>query len=423
MTRQSPLLWFLIIMVGLPLIFYGCKKKANPFEADSDLGNNPPADNLVTVTITPTADSIAVDTLFIITFSDFMNKGSVETAGNITVLNVANNNSVAINVEYEVETRKAYVSPADSFPDDTGLLLTITRNVINRSGISIDGDVDGVDDGMPYDERKAKFYTGGGVALFDRTRISPPTIDDVDPDTEGDVPLNTTFTVEFDEGVNPMDVTTLIAQNFSLFETFNPGNTVPLEVVNTGDDFIELRRLGGTDLTVATQYTFRLLGGTIKAMPDTTGNTTSYLLNLDTDDDGPEANEPDFEFDFITEENSADGTPPWVSGPPPDPVFGPDFSVTFSEAMDIATFTSNNIRVFRTVGMVPLTGSIIPFTDKTGFRFTLENALPGTNYTLFISSQVRDDSPAKWQLDEPPPSGNGVGGEETDDFTDTFDYF
>ena len=234
--------------------------------------------------------------------------------------------------------------------------------------------------------------------------------------------MNTTFQVGFSPGVNPMDTLTLTPSNFSLFEA-STGNTITLELVNRNGFQVVLQPQGGAPLDSATQYTFRILGGSrIKAMPDTTGGAINdYLLILDTDGDGPEANEPNIDINFVTDGDTLnDAEAPTVTSWPSGLITGPDFSVTFSEEMDTGTFTSTNIRVYRTIDMASLTGSIVPFSDKKGFRFTLENAVPGIGYTLFISRRVTDDSPNRWKLDN---DGNGVGGEVTDDFTSFFTYF
>jgi hypothetical protein len=155
-------------------------------------------------------------------------------------------------------------------------------------------------------------------------------------------------------------------------------------------------------LSFGHRYAFTILESTVKGKAP--ANTPSYLLNLDTDNDGPEAAEPSLTSYFLCDtvappEVEADGIPGGVE-------------FDFTKVMDPATLTTENIRVFDGTGYVP--GSLVVTNDAPGYltRVYYYFSRPSDgNLRVFVSRAVK--SRVGVQLDG---SGNGIGGEPWDDF-------
>ena len=195
-----------------------------------------------------------------------------------------------------------------------------------------------------------------------------------------------------------MDTTTLVLPNFRLVR--DDGAPVTLTRFSVSPYYVTFMPAAG--LSFGHRYTFTILESTVKGKAP--ANTPAYLLNLDTDYDGPEAAEPGLTSYFLCDTVA----PPEVDASEiPD---GVEFD--FTKGMDAATLTLENIRVFDSTGYVP--GSLVVTNDAPGYltRVYYYFSRPSAgSLRAFVSRAVR--SLAGVQLDG---SCNGIGGERWDDF-------
>lgn len=385
------------------LFTYGCKKGENPLDAKPNESNTSEAGNLATVQRVDPADRGELTNLYgqvEIEFADFMQENTIDAS--VTVLNTATNTEVTIDpVVYDPAHRLAFVTVPE-WSDDAAFLLRITTGAQNLAGQPIDGDGDNEADGTPYDDFLTTFYTGTGFPAL--ARIAPPWISDHSPGTTGGVGRNTQFTVNFANG--PMDSMTLTGTNFHLVKTAT-GAAVSIERLGFTGNSVTFRLPPPNLLDWGTRYTFTVDGGAVKAFPDTTGEDT-YLLVLDTDRDGPEENEPDYAWDFVTVDTtgSSEGSPPQVVSVNE---FADYLAIRFGgdpdERMEMTTFTQGNIRAFDGDGYIP--GTFHNDLDSLGLRYFYNRTTTGMGtVSLFVSMQVSD-------IDDNLLDGNanGVGGE------------
>lgn len=406
--KRTLALWALISVVVVSVGVFSCKKAENLLEANPDESNTAQAGNL------PTAESIIpangdeltnLNGRVEIVFSDFMDPNTIEKA-NIRILNTATNMDVTDHVvSYDPLHRMAFVRPPQ-WPDSAAFIIRVTTGAENLAGKPIDGDGDNIEDDSPYDDFLSTFYTGNGLAALGR--ISPPTIPGHSPGIEGNVARNTQFTVNFANG--PMDSATLDTVSFHLTKTAT-GVAIDIERVGFTANSVTFGLPLPNLLDWGTMYTFSIDGGQVKAFPDTTGEDT-YLLILDTDGDGPEENEPDYSWDFVTQDTtgSSQGSPPQVVNVVPDPDhLHIHFGLLPDERMDMTTFTPSNIRAFDNDGYIP--AHFHNDLDSLGLRYFYNRATSGT-ISLFVSMHVQDVDGNLLDGD-----GDGVGGEPgQDDF-------
>jgi len=409
---KKTMMIIVIIAIALMLIF-GCGKEDNPFDPNRGGYNDTPQENLSFIDITaldPGIDGEIVDVdpstgEIIIYFLDFMDASTVNTS-NIIVRDTTNGTSITgATLTYYPEIKKAVFR--GTFSDNAVFVVTLKSDLKNNAGIQLDGNDNGLIDGSPYDDYRYRLYTGtGNVGDVDFVH---PEIDSVIPGTTNGVDTLPTITVRFTD--SDIDTTTLTLSNFNLMKTSNQV-AVSCTLLTAASNYIIFQPRSKLD--EATQYTVTV---NCASVFDTCGNV---LLGFVGENDGWVANIPDYTWDFITEaiDTLLDGEPPQVSVAY---VSGEELVVRFDDDMDTSTFTTTNIKVFNNATKQNLVGSIINEYDGKGFRYTLENAVRGTLYKLWVSKDVKEAAPGNWYLDgNIPPNPNGVGGEWNDNYEKTF---
>ncbi|MCK4396386.1 hypothetical protein KAW96_07290 [candidate division WOR-3 bacterium] len=409
---KKTMMIIVIIAIALMLIF-GCGKEDNPFDPNRGGYNDTPQENLSFIDITalnPGIDGEIVDVdpstgEIIIYFLDFMDASTVNTS-NIIVRDTTNGTSITgATLTYYPEIKKAVFR--GTFSDDAVFVVTLKSDLRNNAGIQLDGNDNGLIDGSPYDDYRYRLYTGtGNVGDVDFVH---PEIDWVSPGIENSVSLTPIITVIFTPG--DVDTNDLTLSNFGLMRTSSEV-AVTCSLVGRTPGILLFQPTDSLD--EAEQYTVTVNCANVF---DEDGNV---LLGFVGENDGWVANIPDYTWDFITEaiDTLLDGEPPQVSVAY---VSGEELVVRFDDDMDTSTFTTTNIKVFNNATKQNLVGSIINEYDGKGFRYTLENAVSGTLYKLWVSKDVKEAAPGNWYLDgNIPPNPNGVGGEWNDDYEKTF---
>lgn len=389
----------------IPLILlavYGCKKLANPLNPDTNLPLGTGAGNLPTVAqVEPSSrdelvDDQPSDTLIqatvVVTFSDYMDPDSVVKSAKVT--NTSTGQVVTgLDVNYDADARRLYIRHL-AWTANSAFLLTLSSSLArNRWGTPLDGNRNGKADGSPYDDALTTFYTQGSSSNS-CVPTRPPTIDYIDPDTVRMADTLIAIAVWF---TSEMDTTTLVLSNFRLLR--DDGAPVTLTRFSVSPYYVTFMPAAG--LSFGHRYTFTILESTVRGKAP--ANTPAYLLNLDTDKDGPEAAEAGLTSYFLCDT---------VAPPEVDGRGGSNgFEFDFTKVMDAATLTLENIRVFDSTGYVP--GSLVVTSDAPGglTRVYYYFSRPSDgNLRVFVSRATKARSGA--QLDG---SGNGIGGEPWDD--------
>ncbi len=385
------------------LVVYGCKKLANPLNPDTNLPLGTGAGNLPTVAQVEPAyrdellDDQPVDTpiqaTVVVTFSDYMDSTAV--ASSVTVLNTSTGHVVTgLVVSYDADARKLYIRHS-AWAANSAYLLTLSSSLAkNRWGTSLDGNRNGKADGSPYDDALTTFYTRGSSSNS-CVPTWPPAIEEIDPDTIRMTDTLIAIAVWF---TSEMDTTTLVLSNFRLVR--DDGVPVTLTTFSVSPHYVTFMPTAG--LSFGHRYTFTILESTVKGKAP--ANTPAYLLNLDTDKDGPEAAEPGLTSYFLCD----------TVAPPEVEVghYADRVEFDFTKVMDATTLTPENIRVFDGTGYV--LGSLVVTNDAPGnnTRVYYYFSRPSDgSLKAFASRAVK--SLVGVQLDG---SGNGIGGEPWDDF-------
>lgn len=404
---KKTLMIFVILTITLMLIF-GCGKEDNPFDPNRGGYNDTPQENLSIigalnpddggeiVDINPSTSEIEAE--IIIYFEDFMDASTVNTS-NIIVTDTTNGTAITgALLTYYPEIKKVVFR--GTFSDDAVFVVTLKSDLKNQASIQLDGNENGLIDGSPYDDYRYRLYTGtGNVGDVD---FGHPEINSVSPGITNGVVLLPTITVVFTD--SDIDTTTLTLNNFTLMNTSSEV-FVSCTLLAVASNAIIFQPEDSLDQ--AEQYTVIV---NCASVSDTCGNV---LLGFVGENDGWIANIPDYTWDFITEaiDPDYDGTPPHISVVY---VAGEELVVRFDDDMDTSTFTTTNIKVFNDATKQNLVGSIINEYDGKGFRYTLENAISGMTYRLWVSKDVREAAPGNWYHDG---NNNNVGG-EWDDYDD-----
>jgi hypothetical protein len=329
----------------------------------------------------------------VVTFSDYMDPDSVVRSAVVTNTNTGQVVTGLV-VSYAADARKLYLRHS-AWSASSAYLLTLSSDLAkNRWGTAIDGNRNGKADGSPYDDALTTFYTQGSSSNS-CVPTRPPTIDYIDPDT---VRMSDTLVAIAVWFTSEMDTTTLVLPNFRLVR--DDGAPVTLTRFSVSPYYVTFMPAAG--LSFGHRYTFTILESTVKGKAP--ANTPAYLLNLDTDYDGPEAAEPGLTSYFLCDTVA----PPEVDASEiPD---GVEFD--FTKGMDAATLTLENIRVFDSTGYIP--GSLVVTNDAPGNHtrvYYYFSRPSGGSQRAFVSRAVK--SLVGVQLDG---SGNGIGGEPWDDF-------
>jgi hypothetical protein len=390
----------------IPLILlaaYGCKKLANPLNPDTNLPLGTGAGNLPYVAAVEPAnrDELADDqprdsgiqATVMVTFSDYMDADSVVKSAKVTNTTTGQTVSGLI-ISYDANARTLYIRH-ESWAPHAAFLLTLSSVLArNQWGSPLDGNRNGTDEGTPYDDALTTFFTSGSSASA-CVPTRPAVVMDIVPDTtrvEDTVPdISVSFSAQ-------MDTNTLVASSFKL--TNDNGTAVSLTRTSVSPFDVSFRP--ASSLAFGHRYTFTILEAAVKRSAP--ANTPSYLLNLDSDYDGPEAQEPGFSFYFLCDT----AVPPEVEAQD----YSDRFEFDFTRLMDATTLTPENIRAFDGMGYVP--GSLVVTNDAPGSytRVYYYFSRPvGGNLRAFVSRAAKSLGGA--QLDA---SGNGIGGEPWDDY-------
>jgi hypothetical protein len=387
----------------LLLAVFGCKKLDNPLSPDTDLPLGTGAGNLPTVTQVEPAyrdelmdeqpGDTGIQATVVVTFSDYMDPDSVVKSAKVT--NTRTGQVVTgLDVSYEADARKLYIRHTAWAPN-SAYLLTLTSDLArNRWGTPLDGNHNGKADGSPYDDALSTFYTQGSDP-DSCVPTQPPTIDYIDPDTIRMADTLIAIAVWFN---SEMDTTTFVLSNFRLVR--DDGDPVALTLFSVSPYYVTFMPAAG--LSFGHRYTFTILASAVKGKAP--ANTPAYLLDLDTDYDGPEAAEPGLTSYFLCDTVA----PPEVEATD----FADRCEFDFTAVMDAVTLTPENIRAFDGVGYIP--GSLIVTNDAPGnltrVYYYFSRPTDG-NLKVFVSRTTASKGGA--QLDG---SGNGIGGEPWDDF-------
>jgi hypothetical protein len=402
----------LILTILALLLVFSCSKKDNPFEPNRGGYNDAVQMNLsFLAALSPgpggtiadqDPDVTGIQGEIIIYFADFMDVSTITTS-NIVVRNLTSGGGTVANevLTYNAELKKAVYR--GEFSNDACFGVTLTSGLENEADVQFDGNGNGWADGSPYDDYIYKLLTGAGDDTFD---YDHPEISSVSPGVSNGNSVTPLITVNFTDG--DLDTNTLTTSNVSLAYS-SSGSPVTCSLVTRTMSSITIQP--NSELDTATQYTVTVQCSNIE---DEDGNQCLGFIN---DNMGYIANIPDYSWDFVT---SDFGDPDFDDNPPTASasVAGEELIVSFDDYMVISTFNTDNIRVYEGNGQ-NLVGSIIPDYDERGFHYSLENAVNGTNYTLWIGPMVQEQAPGNWCLDG---NGNGVGGEWDDEYTYSFTY-
>lgn len=403
----------LIIAILALLLVFSCSKKDNPFEPNRDGYNDAVQMDLSFIAgLSPAPggsiadqdpDVTGIQGEIIIYFADFMDASTITTS-NIVVRNLTSGGGSVANevLTYNRELKKAVYR--GTFSNDACFGVTLMSGLENEAGVQFDGNNNGWDDGSPYDDYIYKLLTGTGVDTFD---YDHPEINAVSPGPSNGNSITPLITVMFTDG--DLDTNTLTTANVTLAYS-SSGASVTCSLVTRTMSGITIQP--NSELDTATQYTVTVRCANIA---DEDGNACLGFLG---ENMGYIASIPDYSWDFVT---SDFGDPDYDDDPPTASasVAGQELIVSFDDYMVVSTFTTDNIRVYETGNEQNLVGSIIPDYDERGFHYSLENAVGGTNYTLWISPMVQEQAPGNWYLDG---NGNDVGGEWDDEYTYSFTY-
>jgi len=402
----------LIFAIALFLIV-ACEKAENLLGIDPSLPDSTGAANQpVVAAISPTnggqlddqnSTVSGIQGQIEITFSDYMDEGTMVPA-NIEILNTITNSALTtgITTEYFPEIKKLFIY-LDLVPDASAYLLTL-KDMRNSYGTRLDFDEDNIDDGTPYDDYLSTFYTEGFLATGDSLVATHwPGIDDIDPYLERTANQQPVITVDFvNVSFFGIDEATLIPGNFELVSS--GGSVYALDAISTTGSQVRLQPTG--NLPYGYNYTLTIKCANIKIIAKST--TPDYIVILDGNSNGPEANEPDtggyFRVDTII--------PPHVNVS--NITNGAKF--TFTKKMDETTLIFTNLKVFDDQGFVPADIRIYPNAGDTYTMvdFYFQRPIVGSK-KAFVSKDVKGENGYGFD-----GNGNEIGDEPWDDFYTTF---
>ena len=402
-----------ILIIGTVIILLaGCGKKENLLSPNYNVSHTASSSNLPTIVSTSPGNygriqdqngGLAnVQAEITITFSDYMDPATIDT-NNIVLYNVSDGSYVDRSISFDNERKTAYITA--TIPNDAGFLMIVKNSVHNLSGLPLDGNKNGLQDGSPYDNAVYAFYTGSGNNVSNKIRTAPPTIASVSPGIEGNVSVHSPIVIKFSNG--PLDTLKFITQNFHLKE--NGSIAVSDSIASFSPDSVVIVPRGDT-LKRGTIYTFTIDAYKLIAEPDTVlkaitdtsiTNCISYLRSVDTDSNNIITPDEDsfYTWKFITTGSN--------SVVPPQVFWYGDYSTyydfIFTKTMDISTFTKDNIKVFDNSGYVP--GTFWISMDSTEVKYYYDRT-PNGSCSAWVSMEVKDTDGN--MLDG---NGNGVGGE------------
>ncbi len=400
MKRYATILAALLVAV---LAFYGCGKKDNPYEPNTDAAMGSVAANLINsgaVTVNPALGGALVDidatttgiqAEIVINFPVNMNPATVNLT-NIQVDAIQNGTCT-----YYPELRKAVISGTWT-AGDYWVKIIFTTSLLGQGGGYIDGNGNGRADGAPYDYKKYYIRVGAPVT---------PAPDFVHPALTAGAPygggINHIYPLFFC-GFNDDDIdSNLVRANFSVRDSTGRSLTLKSDGTGWAGSWMVYFRPTGSDSLLTPNATYTVVVN-LAALHDTNGNQMTWTHW------GYEPNAPaTAEWPFRTAATvSGDYTPLHYSGLVASTS---ELVITFDDSLDYSTVTTNTVKVFKLSGGVPayqVYGRI--YTQPSDIsahsvRFTMVNATSGS-YQLYLSRNIRDN--AGWYLDA---NGNGIGGE------------
>lgn len=400
----------LILLFGV-ILFFACKKE-NPFPAyNPDLPTIGAGNFPYVVSVDPSnqgllpdddLDTADIQASVVVTFSDFMDEASF--SGNVTVMNTTTGDMVSsVVISYNKEAKKLYIRSEGWSSSSSYLLRLVTGGIKNRYGTQLDGYHDHINHGSPYDDYITTFYTNGSNS-DSCVATAVPTITSISPATTRIVNPQPAMTINFSTAMDTTDLTEYIG-SFKLHKNSLTGDAVPMDTVFCTPYSIQFKLKQASDSLInGTMYYFVINSANLKAKYPR--HTPDYLLPLDADFDGPEPTEPSFVWYFLYDTIA----PPTVSN-----LEQIDYGirVDFSKRMDEATLTAENIKIFDEMGYIPGTFVILnrntdPVTTSVEYYFEREANDP---FRVFVSKNVKSNK--NRMLDS---NGNGIGGEEKDDY-------
>lgn len=401
MKRYASILAVLLVAV---LAFYGCGKKDNPYEPNTDAAMGSVAANLINsgaVTVNPAlggalfdidGTTTGIQAEIIITFPVNMNPATVNLT-NIQVDAIQNGTCT-----YYPELKKAVISGTWT-AGDYWVKVIFTTNVRGQGGGYIDGNGNGRFDGAPYDNKNYYIRVGAPVT---------PAPDFIHPALLGGAPYGSgvnhiypQFYCRFDN--NDID-SNLVRANFSVRDSTGRSLTLKSDGTAGGPgSWFVLFRPTGSDSLLIPNAPYRVVVN-LAALHDTNGNQMTWT-HWEYEPNAPATAEWPFRTDPTT---AGDYVPLHYSGLAASLS---ELVITFDDSLDYSTVTTNTVKVFKLSGGVPayqVYGRI--YTQPSDIsarkvRFTMVNATSGS-YQLYLSRNIRDN--AGWYLDA---NLNGIGGE------------
>ena len=393
-----------VILLIIPaILFVSCPE--NPLE-EFPLTETGAGNLLVVTSATPNngqelkdddPNTSGIQATVTINFDDYVDEATLTTS-NIEILNTTTGSSLTgFEISYNADARNLYIRYED-WPDDAAYLLTLKTAITNTFGSPLDGDGDNIDDGSPYDGFLTTFYTGAGSG--DLVPISPPTVTDATPPQENNQDHLPTITITFS---TTMDTTTLTTSSINLLDS--DSNSISIQ--RTGVSPTQVSFQPTDSLDNFEKYYVVIKSSQVKASYPS--NTPSYLFILDSDQDGPEADEPDSVWYFYTDDTTGNDEPPHVSSA--TKITG-GVKFTFDQRMDKTSINTSRVRVYDEIGYIP--GKLVVYNDgNNGFcEYYFSRSTQG-NIDVFVSKEVTSED--KLKLDS---NNNGIGGEFDDDYWD-----
>ncbi len=393
--------FILFLLISFLLFFISCKEK-NPFEVDTDLPKETGAGNLPKVIATypenrsclydEEPNTPGIQAVVVITFSDYMDETTINRDA-ITILNTTTLSTFSPDtIFYNNAARSLYIK-SDNWSGSSAFLLSLKADKIkNKFGKPLDGDADNEEDGAPYDDFLLTFWTSGSLpdSCVD---ILPPKITSLSPDTQRITNPLPQISISFSKNI---DTSTLNITTIKLIS--EDGASLPVNI-NKNPRWLSFSPR--ESLIWGKIYTFKLIANEIKA--ESVKGCPNYILKLDSDNDGPEADEPDFSSYFLLDTI----TPPTIENVIRE---SDNFVVRFSTLMDESSLSEERVKGFDSKGYNPGRIVILTENNKTTLYYYFLRPVEG-RIKIFISRDCLSKNGRK--LDA---NGNGIGGEVFDDY-------
>ncbi len=393
------------------LLFFACKQENLFPDYDADLpttgaGNLPyvfmiePAHTQQLFDDDP--DTAGIQASVVVYFSNFMDEASF--SGNVTVMNTTTGDMVtSIVISYNKEAKKLYVRSEGWSSSSAYLIRLVSDGIKNRYGVALDGNHDGMNDGSPYDDFIATFYTSGS-ASDSCVATTSPTVEEISPDTTRITTPRPEITINFDTAMDTTNLTDYIS-NFKLYKNSETGDAVPIDTVYCRPGEIRFKLKQNSDSLInGTKYFFVLNSANLKAKY--LRNTPEYLFPLDADFDGPEPTEPNFSWYFLYDTIAPPRVSSWEQ-------ITNGVRINFSTRMDLTTLTSENVKIFDQLGYAPGTFVFVSRGSDnyyTSLEYYFER-MTTTPFKVFVSKTVKSTMGRMLDSNE-----NGIGGEDKDDY-------